>query len=326
MAIKIGHASSNENRKSKGGNAGDQTGREVCTRTWYNGGWQFVLRPKTNTLAEKSAVACEKGCANNKIGYDQNQRNTLYTQAKAKNFDLSKITVACETDCSAFMTVCAISGGAKISYGTNAPTTSTMKSAFVKSGNYTVLTDSKYLTSDKYLKRGDILVKAGSHTVMALQNGSAYTTKKTTTSTTILKPTKPSTPSTKEKIKKFQQWLNSTFKFNLVVDGVYGDNTKKATVKAWQTTVNTVYKTKLSIDGVFGDNSLSVANKAIIKQGDRNRFVYILQGALNSKGYECGIDGVFGANTYKQVISFQHNKSLVVDGVVGAKTWNTLLK
>ena len=27
MAIKIGHASSNENRKSKGGNAGDQTGR-----------------------------------------------------------------------------------------------------------------------------------------------------------------------------------------------------------------------------------------------------------------------------------------------------------
>ena len=36
--------------------------------------------------------------------------------------------------------------------------------------------------------------------------------------------------------------------------------------------------------------------------------------------------GIYGANTYKQVISFQHNKSLVVDGVVGAKTWNTLLK
>ena len=118
--------------------------------------------------------------------------------------------------------------------------------------------------------------------------------------------------------------LNSTFKFSLVVDGVYGENTKKASVKAWQTTVNTVYKTKLSIDGVFGNNSLSVANKVILKQGYRNRFVYILQGALNSKGYVCGIDGVFGANTYKQVISFQHNKSLVVDGIVGAKTWNIL--
>ena len=322
MAIKIGHASSNENRKSKGGNAGDQTGREVCTRTWYNGGWQFVLRPKTSTLAEKSAVACEKGCANNKIGYDQNQRNTLYTQAKAKNFDLSKITVACETDCSAFMTVCAISGGAKISYGTNAPTTSTMKSTFEKSGNYTVLTDSKYLTSDKYLKRGDILVKAGSHTVMVLQNGVSTTT----TSTSVSKPSKPSSSNAKANIKKYQQWLNSTFKFKLNVDGVYGENTKKASVKAWQTTINTVYKTNLKIDGVFGDKSLSVANKVILKQGARNRFVYILQGVLNSKGYICSINGVFDANTYKQVISLQHNKSLVVDGVVGAKTWNTLLK
>lgn len=325
MAIKIGHASLSENNKSKGGKAGDQTGKEVCIRSWYAKDWDYVLRPKTSSLAEKSASACEKGCNNNKIGYDQNQRNTLYTQAKAVKFDLSKITVPCETDCSAFMTVCAIAGGANISYGSNAPTTTTMKSKFVGSGNYSVLTDNKYLTSDKYLKRGDILVKAGSHTVMALQNGSAYTSKKTTTtSTTVSKPTKPSTPSTKEKIKKYQQWLNSTFKFSLVVDGVYGENTKKASVKAWQTTVNTVYKTKLSIDGVFGNNSLSVANKVILKQGDRNRFVYILQGVLNSKGYVCGIDGVFGSNTYKQVISFQHNKSLVVDGTVGAKTWNIL--
>ena len=175
MAIKIGHASIDENKKSKGGSAGDQTGKEVCTRTWYNGGWQFVLRPTSTTLAEKSAKACEKGCANSNIGYDQNQRNTLNTQAKKVNYDLSKITTKCETDCSAFMTVCAISGGADIEYGGNAPTTSTMKIRFANSGDYTILTDSKYLTSDKYLKRGDILVKAGSHTVMVLENGSGVT-------------------------------------------------------------------------------------------------------------------------------------------------------
>ena len=172
MAIKIGHASCGENKKIKGGNAGDNNGKEVCTRSWYNGGWQFVLRPKTSTLAEKSAKACEKGCANNNIGYDQNQRNTLHTQAKKVKYDLSKITTKCETDCSAFMTVCAITGGANIEYGSNGPTTSTMKSKFSASGDYSVLTDSKYLTSDKYLKRGDILVKAGSHTVMVLENGS----------------------------------------------------------------------------------------------------------------------------------------------------------
>ena len=111
------------------------------------------------------AKACEAGCANNKIGYDQNQRNTLNTQAAKVGYDLSKITTACETDC-------AIAAGVNLSYGSNGPTTSTIKSAFKNTGKFTVLTDSKYLTSDNYLKRGDVLVKPGSHTVMALQNGS----------------------------------------------------------------------------------------------------------------------------------------------------------
>ena len=59
-----------------------------------------------------------------------------------------------------------------MSYGSNGCTTRTMVSVFVKSGAYEKLTDSKYLTSDKYLKRGDILVEEGSHTVMVLENGS----------------------------------------------------------------------------------------------------------------------------------------------------------
>lgn len=173
MSVIIGHSSIDENGNISGGKAGDQTKTEVCTRTWYNKGWTVLLRPKDSKLAEQSALACEKGCANDNIGYDQWQRNTLYTQAKAVNFDLSKITTACECDCSSFMTVCAIAGGANITYGSNAPTTSTMQSKFTASGQYEALTDSKYLTSDEYLKRGDILVKAGTHTVMVLSNGSS---------------------------------------------------------------------------------------------------------------------------------------------------------
>ena len=184
MAILIGHASIDENGNAKGGAAGDQTGKEVCTRTWYSKPWGFVLRCKDSAKAEKMAVACEKGCANDKIGYDQNQRNTLNTQAKAVGYDLAKITVACETDCSAFMTVCTQAAGINVPYnGTNAPTTSTMKTAFTQTGEFEVLTDSKYLTNDTYLKRGDILVKSGSHTVMALQNGSGVNVSNTTTNT-----------------------------------------------------------------------------------------------------------------------------------------------
>ena len=88
MSVKIGHASLSENGSVKNGKAGDQNGKEVCIRSWYAKDWDCVLRPKTSTLANKSASACEKGCANSNIGYDQNQRNTLYTQAKKVKFDL----------------------------------------------------------------------------------------------------------------------------------------------------------------------------------------------------------------------------------------------
>ena len=254
MAIKIGHASIDENRKIKGGSAGDQTGKEVCTRSWYTTGWEYVLRPKTKELAEKSAKACEKGCANNNIGYDQNQRNTLNTQAKKVGYDLSKITTKCECDCSAFMTVCALAGGARIEYGSNAPTTSTMKTRFLLSGDYEVITLSKYLTSDKYLKRGDILVKAGSHTVMALEDGAGlqsstvYTRKQfvkdvqkyigakidgdpgteTISKTVTISAEKNRTHAV---IRPVQKYLNALGYDCGVVDGIAGAKFKKAVVK-----------------------------------------------------------------------------------------------
>lgn len=174
MAVKIGHASKDEKSKLKNGTAGDQTGKEVCTRNWYAGGWTVLLRPKSATVSEKMAKACEAGCANKKIGYDQNQRNTLRTKAKAAGWNLGKITAACECDCSSFMTVCAEAAGVKMS-GTytsgNAPTTSTMRAKYKATGAFDVLTAKKYLNGSDYLKRGDILVKEGSHTVMVLSNG-----------------------------------------------------------------------------------------------------------------------------------------------------------
>lgn len=169
----IGHASLNERGGITGGTAGDQTGREVLTGNWYNHPWSVMLRPTDATQANKMATACEQGCKNDKIGYDQNRRNSLNTQASKVGYDLSKITVACDCDCSSFMSVCAQAAGINIPYSSgNAPTTSTMRNAFTSMGRFTAYTDSKYLTSDKYLKRGDILVKPGSHTVMNLTNGS----------------------------------------------------------------------------------------------------------------------------------------------------------
>jgi hypothetical protein len=169
---KIGHASISENN-SKYGEVGDSTGKEVCVVNNYSISRiqpYIVLRPKTNSLAEASAIACEAGCLNNNIGYSQSNRNTLYNLAKANNFDLSKVGL-CNTDCSAFLSVCAIAGGANISYGTNGPTTSTMRTRFKQSGDYEILTSTEYTNSADSLKRGDILVKEGYHTIMVLKNG-----------------------------------------------------------------------------------------------------------------------------------------------------------
>ena len=175
MAVRIGHASIDENGKATGGAAGDQNGREVLVRQWYEKPWNVLLRPLRPEVAEKSARMCEAACANENIGYDQYGRNTLYTKAKAVGFDLAAIDTACECDCSSLMHVCAIAGGANLTYGSNGHTTRTMVKEFVASGEYVKLTGSEYLTSDRLLKRGDILVKEGSHTVMVLDNGAEVT-------------------------------------------------------------------------------------------------------------------------------------------------------
>ena len=169
--MRIGHSSINEFGKTTGGKKGDQTTKEVTLASWTNRGWNVLLRPKNPLKAELMAQACEKGCANQNIGYDQSTRNTLRQEAKKVKFDLSKVGL-CNCDCSSFMSVCAESAGIAIPYnGNNAPTTSTMRTAFLSTGEFDLLLDSIYLTSPNFLKRGDILVKEGSHTVMVLENG-----------------------------------------------------------------------------------------------------------------------------------------------------------
>ena len=170
MAVKIGHAVGDENKKAYGGKAGDQTQKEVYFGKWYADDWHTVLRCKDPAKAEIMALSCEKACNNNNIGYDQYQRNTLREAARAAGFDLEQVEKKCECDCSSLIAVCAECAGIKVPYNSgNAPATSNMVSAFQSTGEFEVLTDSKYLKSDELLLRGDILVKKG-HTLMILEN------------------------------------------------------------------------------------------------------------------------------------------------------------
>jgi hypothetical protein len=168
--VTIGHASIDENGKARAGAAGDQTGKEVCTRSWYNKNWLCCLRAKDRTVADKIAKAMEQAVANPNIGYDQDQRTTCYYRAAEVGFDLSKITKPCETDCSALVAVCVNAAGIKVSQHI---WTGNEEAALLATGAFDSFRASKYLITDENLARGDILVSGG-HTVVVLTNGSKY--------------------------------------------------------------------------------------------------------------------------------------------------------
>lgn len=170
MNVLIGHASISE-KGTINGAKGDSTKKEVCTRVWYSKPWDFMAIHPDAIVRERHAKAIEAACANDNIGYGQSDRNTLNTLAKAVQYDLSKVG-KCNCDCSSLQNVAAVASGASgVSYGSNGWVTSNMK-AKLKAAGYIIITDSKYLTSEVYCVRGAIYVKASSHTVCGLQNGS----------------------------------------------------------------------------------------------------------------------------------------------------------
>ncbi len=258
MSITIGHASIDERGKASGGTAGDQTAKELCTRTWYNKPWHTVLRPKYSTVAKGIKKACKAGCANPNIGYDQTQRTTLYDQAMRAEWDLSKIKTKCETDCSAFVAVCVNAAGVAVSKDMY---TGNMVAALKGTEAFDVLTSSQYLTSDQYLKAGDILVGNG-HTAMVLENGAKVPAKPDAKKHTIPKHYIRSGDKG-TKVKRLQDCINDIITkkklgtTKLTEDGDFGAKTKAALI---------VVQKALKVEkpnGTYGPKSEAAFEKAL---------------------------------------------------------------
>ena len=169
MSVKIGSARIDENGRAKGGKAGDQTGREVSTQSWYKHakGWR-VFRAKSAEVAAKIAQDMQWACDNSHIGYDQGQRLTLYDVSKPLGFNCHLVKTNCETDCSVLVRVCCAYAGVTLPNFR----TPTEPAALLDSGAFVELKGAKYTESDKYLKRGDILVtRTQGHTVVVLSDG-----------------------------------------------------------------------------------------------------------------------------------------------------------
>ena len=166
--VKIGQASRDERGRYSGGTAGDQDGKEVAIRGWYNRPWNKLLRAKRPVVANAIAEAMEDACANNNIGYDQGQRTTLYKICRANGFNISAINEPCETDCSALVAVCVNAAGIYVSGDIY---TGNEAAALMATGEFELLTEPKYLVSDEYVKRGDILLYEFHHTAVVLESG-----------------------------------------------------------------------------------------------------------------------------------------------------------
>lgn len=172
MAI-IAHASIDENNRAKGGASGDQTGKEVCTRTWYNKPWSCVIRFIDADMREKVARCMEMAAANNNIGYDQNQRNTLLNFARKYNYDVSRVNAPCETDCSALVSVACMYAGipeSRLTLNGNCATTRTLKAILKSTGEVDIYTTAPYTAKSDRLMRGDILLKEGSHVAVVIKS------------------------------------------------------------------------------------------------------------------------------------------------------------
>lgn len=259
MLSNSGH---DEKGRYTGGTAGDQGGEwTICS--WYqypyDGGWLCVLRYPNQQARELLAELSIQSANNNKIGYDQNQRYTYWNQLQAVGYQPSKITVPCESDCSAGV----IANTKAVGYLLNiaalkniaATYTGNMRDKFAAAG-FQVLTDSKYLTSSMYLMPGDILLNDYDHTCVNLGIGSKSGYSASSSSAANEKKYNNSDLTTKE----IQSRLKAIGWTDLAIDGSYGNKTIAA-VKEFQKLYG------LTVDGITGPATTKVlkAVYAIVK-------------------------------------------------------------
>ena len=268
--VRMSNCGHDENGHYHGGKAGDQTGTEWYLRAWYSYPWNYIIRWKNRTLGNLFADLSVEAANNNLIGYDQYQRDTFWTHLKASNYRPSKITIACETDCSAG-TIALIKAVGYLKripelQKCNATYTGDMMNYF-RSANgqkyFTILTG-KYLTNSSYAMRGDINLNTAHHVNVTVDNGvNCGLTSSTSTSTTPTNTKNYLTVGDKgDAVKTLQTKLNKVG-YKLTVDGEYGSATKAA-VTSFQKKYN------LEVDGVAGKNTITKLNAVIAAQSKKN--------------------------------------------------------
>lgn len=169
MKVKIGEARISENGTIFG-EAGDQTGKEVCTREYKEPeSWEYVFRAESDDVANRLANAMLQACLNDEyIGYSQqttgdvySTRYGVYTAMKETGCILT-IARPVNCDCSSLVASCCIISGVDVS-----PYMSTYneENLLDKTKAFKKM---KY-TSGMKLCAGDVLLRRG-HTAIVVES------------------------------------------------------------------------------------------------------------------------------------------------------------
>lgn len=122
--------------------------------------------------------------------------------------------------------------------------------------------------------------------------------------------------STGEDVRTVQYLLNA-HGAGIVVDGNFGPKTDAA-VKAFQSSHG------LEPDGIVGDVTWP-ALLVTVSAGSTGDAVRAVQSQVRSRLESFPVDGTFGSQTDEVVRGFQGPLGLLVDGIVGPKTWPALI-
>lgn len=282
-------ASIDENGKIAGGAAGNQSGEELNCRLPYassSNPWYAVIAKNSAVLAEMNKQA-KYAIANPYIGYDQYQRNTILTQAKKFNWDLSKIDVLCECDCSSLLAtvmICSVyivlgNTAGDIVYnalyaGGNLPATSDFKSKVAKISQYFYIGAASYTPGYGLVRNGHAVIVVNSYVKAGKLPSNSN----------------PSTPSS-----------------NLNVDGYWGQNTTFKLQKALGTTQDGIISGQYKADfDAVNRGGLELTTWRIGSGG--SNVIRALQ-----KKIGVNADGYFGTNSAK---ALQRYLGTTADGVV----------
>lgn len=312
----------------RGDVAGDQDGGEWRIRSWYSYPWDWAIwhpDPKVNELV---ADLAEEAAANDLIGYDQGERETFWQHLKASGYRPAGITIACEADCSSGVAAIVKAVGYLIGSGAlqGVPTsayTGNLRQVLEAAG-FQSHGEAKYLTSERYLPRGAILLNTKCHTCINVTKGAAC--EASSGGYVIAQPTSNGS----DTVRQGQRALvaDGFSVGSCGVDGCFGPDTRKACARHVQTALNGC-GAGLQVDGDVGPLTRAAWGKyGPVRQGcGRAGLVRSVQIALTCRGYSvgsAGIDGDCGPDTASAIRAFQQGNGLGVDGICGPLTFAKL--